>query len=59
MIFVEVIGALAAALVVFWLVFRPLLVPPGPELSLHEPEAPEESRRGVALRYQEQPAGIE
>lgn len=45
----EVVGALAIAALVFWLVFQPLVAPAGPELALQEPEAPEESRRGVAL----------
>lgn len=45
----EVLGALAVAAVVFWLVFQPMLAPGAPELNLGEPEAPEETRRGVAL----------
>lgn len=45
----EVLGALAVAGLVFWLVFQPLVAPAAPELALQEPEAPEETRRGVAL----------
>ena len=45
----EIAGALALGLLVLWLVFEPMFLPGRPELSLLEPEAPEETRRGVAL----------
>lgn len=45
----EVLGALAVAAMVFWLVFQPMVAPGPPELALREPEAPEETRSGVAL----------
>ena len=44
----EVLAAAALALLVFWLVFDPFSRR-GPDLSLLEPVAPEETRRGVAL----------
>jgi hypothetical protein len=46
----EVIAAIALGILVLWLVFEPSLLPgrKGPELP-PEPEAPEETRRGVAL----------
>jgi ribosomal protein L40E len=46
---VEIAAALALGLLVFWLVFEPLLTPGRPDLALLEPEAPEETRRGMAL----------
>jgi hypothetical protein len=45
----EVIGALLLAALVLWLVFEPLRAAGHPDLSLLEPEAPEETRRGIAL----------
>ncbi|HEV8600546.1 MAG TPA: zinc ribbon domain-containing protein [Gemmatimonadales bacterium] len=45
----EIVAALALGGLVLWLVFEPLLTPSRPDLSLLEPEAPEETRRGVAL----------
>jgi len=45
----EVVGALLLAALVLWLVFEPLRKAGGPDLSLLEPEAPEETRRGIAL----------
>jgi len=45
----EVIGALLLAVLVLWLVFEPMLAAGRPDLSLLEPEAPEETRRGIAL----------
>lgn len=45
----EIVAALALGVLVLWLVFEPLLTPGRPDLSLLEPEAPEETRRGVAL----------
>jgi len=45
----EIVGALALGALVLWLVFQPVFTPAKPELSLLEPEAAEESRRGVAL----------
>jgi len=46
----EVVAAIALGILVLWLVFEPSLLPgsKGPELP-PEPEAPEETRRGVAL----------
>ena len=46
---VEIAAALGLGVLVFWLVFEPLLTPARPDLSLLEPEAPEETRRGIAL----------
>jgi hypothetical protein len=45
----EIIGALALSLLVLWLVFEPALGKSRPGLAIPEPEAPEETRRGVAL----------
>ncbi|MDQ5874058.1 MAG: zinc ribbon domain-containing protein [Actinomycetota bacterium] len=45
----EIVGALAIAALVLWLVFEPLLVSPRPGLMIQEPDAAEETRRGVAL----------
>jgi hypothetical protein len=45
----EVVGALAVAALVLWLVFEPFIRTPDPALSLPEPPAPEETRRGAAL----------
>ena len=45
----EIIGALVLAGLVLWLVFEPMLTAGRPDLSLLEPEAPEETRRGIAL----------
>lgn len=45
----EIVVALALGALVLWLVFAPMLTPGRPDLSLLEPEAPEETRRGVAL----------
>lgn len=45
----ELVGAVAIAAIVLWVVFQPVLHPAAPELVLTEPEAPEETRRGVAL----------
>jgi hypothetical protein len=46
----EVVAAIALGILVLWLVFEPSVLPgrKGPELP-PEPEAPEETRRGVAL----------
>jgi len=46
---IEIAAALALGGLVLWVVFDPLLRPGRPDLSLLEPEAPEETRRGVAL----------
>jgi hypothetical protein len=46
---IEIVGALAIGALVLWLVFEPLLAAPRPELLIPEPEAAEETRRGVAL----------
>lgn len=46
---IEIIGALVLAVLVLWLVFEPMLTAGRPDLSLLEPEAPEETRRGIAL----------
>lgn len=50
MTLLEVVAAIALGCLVLWLVFEPALFPgrSGPELP-PEPEAPEETRRGVAL----------
>ena len=50
MTLLEVIAAIALGILVLWLVFEPSLLPgrKSPELP-PEPEAPEETRRGVAL----------
>ena len=50
MTLLEVVGAIALGILVLWLVFEPSVLPgrKGPELP-PEPEAPEETRRGVAL----------
>ena len=45
----EIVGALAIAALVLWLVFEPMLGLPRAGLELLEPEAPEETRRGTAL----------
>ena len=45
----EIVGALAIAALVLWLVFEPVLGLPRTGLDLLEPEAPEETRRGTAL----------
>ncbi len=45
----EIVSALAIAALVLWLVFEPLLVSPRPGLMIQEPDAAEETRRGVAL----------
>ncbi|HEX7025418.1 MAG TPA: zinc ribbon domain-containing protein [Gemmatimonadales bacterium] len=45
----EILGALAVAALVLWLVFEPLFVAPSPALLVSEPEAAEETRRGLAL----------
>lgn len=45
----EIVGALAIALLVIWVVFEPLLASPRPGLMIPEPDAAEETRRGVAL----------
>jgi len=45
----EIVAALVLGGLVLWLVFEPLLLPGRRDLSLLEPEAPEETRRGVAL----------
>lgn len=45
----EIAAALALGGLVLWLVFQPLLVSGQPDLTLLEPDAPEETRRGVAL----------
>ena len=46
---VELLGALAIAALVLWLVFEPVLGLPRESPELLEPEAPEETRRGTAL----------
>ena len=46
---VELLGALAIAALVLWLVFEPVLGLPRERPELLEPEAPEETRRGTAL----------
>lgn len=50
MTLLEIVPAIALGILVLWLVFEPSLSPgrKGPELP-PEPEAPEETRRGVAL----------
>ena len=45
----EIIGAVVVALLVLWLVFEPALVPGRSGLRFPEPEAVEETRRGIAL----------
>ena len=45
----ELVGALAIAALVLWLVFEPILGVPRESPELLEPEAPEETRRGTAL----------
>lgn len=45
----EVTGALLVGALVLWLVFEPMLADPRRSLAIPEPEAAEESRRGVAL----------
>jgi hypothetical protein len=45
----EIAGALAIALLVIWVVFEPLLGAPRPGLMIPEPDAVEETRRGMAL----------
>ena len=45
----EIVGALAIAALVLWLVFEPLFFSTHPGLAIPEPEAAEETRRGVAL----------
>ena len=45
----EVVGALAVAALVLWLVFEPFVHSPDPALALPEPPAPEETPRGAAL----------
>ena len=45
----ELIGALAIAALVLWLVFEPVLGLPRQSPEILEPEAPEETRRGTAL----------
>lgn len=45
----EIVGALAIAALVLWLVFEPLLVAARPGLAIPEPDAADETRRGVAL----------
>jgi hypothetical protein len=45
----EIVGALAIAALVLWLVFEPVLGLPRAGLEMLEPEAPEETRRGTAL----------
>jgi hypothetical protein len=45
----EIVGALCIGLLVLWLVFEPVLSPRGSGAPLPEPEAEEETRRGVAL----------
>ena len=45
----ELVGALAIAALVLWLVFEPVLGVPRESPELLEPEAPEETRRGTAL----------
>jgi hypothetical protein len=45
----EIVGALAIALLVLWLVFEPLIASPRPAFTIPEPEAAEETSRGMAL----------
>jgi double zinc ribbon protein len=45
----EIVGALATAALVLWLVFEPLLASPRPGLMIPEPDAAEETRQGMAL----------
>lgn len=45
----EIVGALCIGSLVLWLVFEPVLSPRGAGAPLPEPEAEEETRRGVAL----------
>ena len=45
----ELVGALAIAALVLWLVFEPVLGVPRQSPEMLEPEAPEETRRGTAL----------
>ena len=45
----EIVGALCIGLLVVWLVFEPVLSPRGGRPPLPEPEAEDETRRGVAL----------
>src|SRR5687768_14166131 len=45
----ELVGALAIAALVLWLVFEPVLGVPRESPELLEPELPEETRRGTAL----------
>ena len=45
----ELLGALAIAALVLWLVFEPVLGLPRKSSEILEPEAPEETRRGTAL----------
>jgi hypothetical protein len=45
----EVVGALAVAALVLWLVFEPFAQASDPAFSLLEPPAPEETPRGAAL----------
>jgi len=45
----ELVGALAIAALVLWLVFEPVLGLPRESPEILEPEAPEETRRGTAL----------
>lgn len=45
----EIVGALCIGSLVLWLVFEPVLSSGGARPPLPEPEAEEESRRGVAL----------
>ncbi len=45
----EVVGALAISALVLWLMFEPVVGSARTALVLPEPEAPEETRRGIAL----------
>lgn len=45
----EIVGALAIAALVLWLVFEPVLGLPRAGSEILEPDAPEETRRGTAL----------
>lgn len=45
----EIVAALALGGLVLWLIFEPLLRRSRPDLSLLEPEPPEETQRGIAL----------
>jgi double zinc ribbon protein len=45
----EIVGALLIGLLVLWLVFEPALFPGRSTRRVPEPEAPEETRRGIAL----------